>query len=51
VAAVGVAAGVHAYGLAVAGAVLALIVLEIFRLVERWVAARSGAILGDSDDD
>lgn len=51
VAAVGVAAGVHAYGLAVTGAVLALIVLEIFRLVEKWVASRGGGSSDDSDDD
>jgi len=35
VSAVGVAVGVHAYGLAVTGAILALVVLEIFRRVEK----------------
>jgi len=35
VAAIGVAVGVHAYALASAGAVLALIVLEVFRWAER----------------
>jgi len=37
VAAIGVAVGVHAYGLAIIGAVLALIVLELFRWVERFL--------------
>ena len=36
VAAIGTAAGVHAYALAAAGTVLALLVLEAFRWVERW---------------
>ena len=35
VAAVGVAVGVHAWGLAVTGTVLALLVLEGYRLIER----------------
>ena len=38
VAAVGVAVGVHAYALAITGTVLALIVLEGFRWVERFLA-------------
>ena len=38
VAAIGVAVGVHAYTLAVIGAVLALIVLEGFRWVERFLS-------------
>ncbi len=39
VAAVGVAVGIHAYGLAIVGTVLALIVLEGFRWVERFLAS------------
>ena len=39
VAAIGVAVGVHAYSLAIVGTVLALIVLEGFRWVERFLAA------------
>ena len=42
VAAIGVAVGVHAYPLAVIGTVLALIVLEVFRWVERFMAADGG---------
>jgi putative Mg2+ transporter-C (MgtC) family protein len=38
VAAIGVAVGVHAYVLAVIGTALALIVLEVFRWVERFLA-------------
>src|SRR5947199_3331403 len=38
VAAIGVAVGVHAWGLAVTGTVLALVVLEGYRLVERWLS-------------
>ncbi|MEO5616173.1 MAG: MgtC/SapB family protein [Candidatus Eisenbacteria bacterium] len=38
VAAIGTAVGVHAYGLAVIGTVLALIVLEGFRWVERFMS-------------
>ena len=38
VAAIGVAVGVHAWGLAVTGTVLALIVLEGYRWVERWLS-------------
>ena len=38
VAAVGVAVGVHAYWLACIGTVLALIVLEFFRWVERFLS-------------
>lgn len=38
VSAIGVAVGVHAYTLAVAGTILALIVLEWFRWVERWLS-------------
>jgi putative Mg2+ transporter-C (MgtC) family protein len=37
VAAIGTAAGVHAYALAAVGTVLALLVLEVFRWVERWL--------------
>src|SRR6058998_3877001 len=37
VAAIGVAVGVHAYPLALVGTVLALIVLEVFRWVERFM--------------
>ena len=43
VAAIGVAVGVHAYQLAVIGTVLALIVLEVFRWVERFMAADGGS--------
>ena len=39
VAAIGVAVGVHAWGLAVTGTVLALIVLEGYRWLERFLAA------------
>ncbi|HYM81504.1 MAG TPA: MgtC/SapB family protein [Candidatus Limnocylindria bacterium] len=38
VAAIGVAVGVHAYMLAVVGTGLALVVLEVFRWVERFLA-------------
>jgi len=38
VAAIGVAVGVHAYGLAGVGTVLALIVLEFYRWVERFLS-------------
>jgi uncharacterized membrane protein YhiD involved in acid resistance len=38
VAAIGVAVGVHAYTLAIIGAGLALIVLELFRWLERVLA-------------
>ena len=38
VAAIGTTVGVHAYGLAVMGTVLALIVLEGFRWVERFMS-------------
>lgn len=41
VAAVGVAVGVHAYVLAIVGTVLALVVLEWFRWVERWLSPGS----------
>jgi putative Mg2+ transporter-C (MgtC) family protein len=41
VAAIGVAVGVHAYTLAITGTVLALIVLEVFRWVERFLATDS----------
>jgi putative Mg2+ transporter-C (MgtC) family protein len=41
VAAIGVAVGVHAYSLAVIGTVLALIVLEGFRWVERFLSPES----------
>ena len=43
VAAIGVAVGVHAYTLAIIGAVLALIVLEGFRWVERFLSPDSDA--------
>jgi putative Mg2+ transporter-C (MgtC) family protein len=39
VAAIGVAVGVHAYTLAVIGTVLGLIVLELFRWVEKFLGA------------
>ncbi len=39
VAAIGVSVGVHAYSLAVVGTFLALVVLEGFRWVERFLAA------------
>lgn len=42
VAAIGVACGVDAYTLAVAGTILALIVLEWFRWVERWLSPGEG---------
>jgi putative Mg2+ transporter-C (MgtC) family protein len=38
VAAIGVAVGVHAYALALIGTVLALVVLELFRWVERFLS-------------
>jgi len=38
VAAIGVAVGVHAWGLAITGTILALVVLEGYRWVERWLA-------------
>jgi putative Mg2+ transporter-C (MgtC) family protein len=41
VAAIGVSVGVHAYTLAIVGTVLALIVLEGFRWVERFLSAGS----------
>lgn len=41
VAAIGVAVGVHAYTLAIIGAVLALVVLEGFRWVERFLSTDS----------
>ena len=37
VAAIGTAVGVHSYGLAIIGTVLALLVLEGYRWVERWL--------------
>lgn len=43
VAAIGVSVGVHAYALAVVGTVLALIVLEWYRWVERWLSPGSDA--------
>lgn len=42
VAAIGVAVGVHAYWLACIGTVLALIVLELFRWVERFLSPPEG---------
>ena len=41
VAAIGVAVGVHAYTLAIIGAVLALVVLEGFRWMERFLSTDS----------
>jgi putative Mg2+ transporter-C (MgtC) family protein len=41
VSAIGVAVGVRAYSLAVTGTVLALIVLEVYRWVERFVGPES----------
>jgi putative Mg2+ transporter-C (MgtC) family protein len=38
VAAIGVAVGVHAWGLAITGTILALVVLEGYRWIERWLA-------------
>jgi putative Mg2+ transporter-C (MgtC) family protein len=38
VAAIGVAVGVHAWGLAITGTVLALFVLEGYRWIERWLS-------------
>jgi len=38
VAAIGAAVGVRAYPLAVVGTVLALIVLRLYRIVDRWLA-------------
>ena len=38
VAAIGVAVGVHAWGLAITGTVLALLVLEGYRWIERWLS-------------
>jgi uncharacterized membrane protein YhiD involved in acid resistance len=43
VAAIGVAVGVHAYGLAIAGTVLALLVLEGFRWIERFLSTGADA--------
>ena len=42
VAAVGVAVGVHAYQLAIVGTVLALLVLEGYRWIERFLAPDEG---------
>jgi putative Mg2+ transporter-C (MgtC) family protein len=41
VAAIGTAVGVHSYALASIGTVLALIVLEVYRWVERWLSPDS----------
>jgi uncharacterized membrane protein YhiD involved in acid resistance len=41
--AIGVAVGVRAYTLAAAGTVLALIILEVFRWVEKWMAPEANA--------
>ena len=41
VAAIGAAVGVRAYPLAVIGTVLALLVLRVYRLVDRWLARGS----------
>lgn len=41
--AIGVAVGVRAYTLAAVGAVLALIILEVFRCVEKWMAPEANA--------
>jgi putative Mg2+ transporter-C (MgtC) family protein len=38
VAAIGVAVGVHAWGLAITGTILALVVLEGYRWIERWLS-------------
>ncbi len=38
VAAIGVAVGVHAWWLAIIGTILALVVLEGYRWIERWLA-------------
>ena len=37
VAAIGTAVGVHAYSLAIVGTILALLVLEVYRWVEKWL--------------
>lgn len=42
VAAIGTTVGVHAYGLAVTGTILALVVLEGFRWVERFMSPGDG---------
>jgi len=41
--AIGVAVGVRAYPLAVIGTILALIILEVFRWVEKWMAPEGNA--------
>ena len=41
VAAIGVSVGVHAYMLAIVGTVLALVVLEWYRWIERWLSPGS----------
>jgi putative Mg2+ transporter-C (MgtC) family protein len=41
--AIGVAVGVRAYTLAAIGTVLALIILEVFRWVEKWMAPEGNA--------
>jgi len=43
VAAIGLAVGMHAYPLAVTGTVLALVVLEFYRWVERFLSPGEGA--------
>ena len=43
VAAIGVSVGVHAYMLAIVGTFLALVVLEWYRWVERWLSPGSEA--------
>ena len=49
VAAIGVAVGVHAYPLAITGTVLALVVLEFYRWVERRMAPRDAAGTSTAD--
>ena len=41
--AIGVAVAVRAYPLAVIGTILALIILEVFRWVEKWMAPEGNA--------
>ena len=51
VAAVGVAVGVHAYPLAITGTVLALVVLEFYRWVERRMAPRGSGASSEAEGD
>ena len=42
VAAIGVAVGIHSYQLAITGSILALVVLEVFRRMEKWMDRKAG---------